>query len=183
MDADDVSHPQRFEKQLAMMAERSDVSIVGGNITEFIGEPYQVMGARIVPQTDGEIKKYMQRRCPMNQVTVMFRKADVERAGGYLDWYCEEDYYLWLRMHLAGMCFANVPDVLVNVRVSEDMYRRRGGWRYFQSEAKLQGYMLKNRIIGFLRYVINCGQRLVVQLLLPNRLRSWVFQKFARKNV
>ena len=28
----------------------------------------------------------------MNQVTVMFKKADVIKAGGYLDWHHEEDY-------------------------------------------------------------------------------------------
>ena len=183
MDADDISHPQRFEKQLALLAARPEVSIVGGNITEFIGEPGQVVGARIVPETDGQIKDYMKRRCPMNQVTVMFRKAHVEQAGGYLDWYCEEDYYLWLRMHLADMRFANVQDVLVNVRVAEEMYQRRGGWRYYKSEARLQAYMLKNGVIGFPRYIWNCAQRFVVQVLLPNRLRGWVFQKFARKKV
>lgn len=183
MDSDDISHPKRFEKQLAVMAEHPELSIIGSNITEFVGEPHRVIGARIVPQTDAEIKKYMQCRCPMNQVTVMFRKADVEQAGGYLDWYCEEDYYLWLRMHLAGMRFANLSDALVNVRIGEEMYQRRGGWRYFRSEAKLQSYMLKKKIIGFPRYVINCSQRLVVQVLLPDCLRGWVFKKFARKNV
>ena len=30
-------------------------------------------------------------------------------------------------------------------------------------------------------YVVNVAKRLIVQVLLPNRLRSWVFRKFARK--
>ena len=110
----------------------------------------------------------------------MLKKADVERAGGYLDWYCNEDYYLWNRMYLAGMKFANVSDILVNVRVGEDMYQRRGGWKYWVSEWKMQNFMLKNRIIGLGDYVINVSKRFVVQVLLPNRLRSFVFQKFAR---
>ena len=178
MDADDISRPDRFEKQLAAFDD--GVAIVGGQITEFIDTTDHVVGKRIVPTTDGEIKAYLKKRCPMNQVTVMFRKDAVEQVGGYIDWYCEEDYYLWLRMHLAGMTFANVPDVLVDVRVGADMYRRRGGWRYFKSEAKLQGYMLKNRIIGFGRYGINVAQRLVLQVLMPNRLRGWIFKRFAR---
>ena len=180
MDADDLSVPDRFEKQLAVFEQHPDLSIVGGNIHEFIGTPENCVGKRIVPETDADIKLYMQKRCPMNQVTVMFRKADVEAVGGYIDWFCEEDYYLWLRLALAGKRFANVPENLVNVRVGEEMYSRRGGWKYFKSEAKLQGFMLKKKLIGLPRFVVNVAERLVLQVLMPNKLRGWVFQKFAR---
>lgn len=183
MDSDDISVSNRFEKQLAVFRRCPDVAVVGGNITEFEGTPENLVGARTVEQTDDAIKWDMKKRCPMNQVTVMFRKTAVEKAGGYVDWYCEEDYYLWLRMYLNGAEFANVPDYLVNVRVGKEMYQRRGGFRYFSSEAKLQKYMLDQKIIGFGTYTINVCKRLIVQLLLPNGLRSWVFQKFARKAV
>lgn len=180
MDADDLSVPNRFEKQLAVFAQHPDLSIVGGNIHEFIGTPDNCVGKRIVPETDTDIKDYMKKRCPMNQVTVMFRKADVAEVGGYIDWFCEEDYYLWLRLALAGKQFANVPANLVNVRVGDEMYSRRGGWKYFCSEAKLQGFMLKKGIIGLPRYMINVAQRFVLQVLMPNKLRGLIFQKFAR---
>lgn len=180
MDADDLSVPDRFERQLAKFAQNAALSAVGGNITEFCGDPNNIVGVRDVPQDDTNIKIYMKTRCPMNQVTVMFRKSDVAAAGGYIDWYCEEDYYLWLRMYLKGMKFANIPQILVNVRVGEEMYRRRGGWKYFRSEAKLQKYMLDHHVISFGTYTMNVAKRLIVQVLLPNRLRGWVFQKFAR---
>ena len=180
MDADDISVPTRFEKQLAVLSGDESLSIVGGNIAEFIGTEENVVGYREVPPTDREIKEYLKTRCPMNQVTVMFRKQDVQDVGGYVDWYCEEDYYLWLRMHLAGMRFANVAETLVNVRIGEDMYRRRGGTKYFISEWKLQRYMLRNRVIGVPTYCVNVCKRLIVQVLLPNRVRGWVFRKFAR---
>ena len=183
MDADDISASTRFEKQLAAFAADPELAIVGGNITEFIGEPENVVGARVVPGDDADIKVYMKKRCPMNQMTVMFKKSQVEAVGGYLDWYCEEDYYLWLRMALADMKFANLPDTLVNVRVGADMYRRRGGVRYFKSERRLQKYMRKNGIIGFGTYLSNVIKRLIVQVLLPNRVRGWVFKKFARRTV
>ena len=183
MDADDISTPTRFEKQLAVFAADEGLSIVGGNITEFIGEPENVVGVREVPCEDAAIKLYMKKRCPMNLVTVMFKKSMVEQVGGFIDWYCEEDYYLWLRMALSDMIFANLPDTLVNVRVGADMYRRRGGIKYFKSEARLQKYMRKNGVIGFGTYVSNVLKRLIVQVLLPNRLRGWVFKKFARRTV
>lgn len=183
MDADDISDPSRFEKQLAQFANDAELDIVGGNITEFVGEPENVVGQRIVPSDDGEIKTYMKKRCPMNLVTVMFKKSSVNAVGGFIDWYCEEDYYLWVRMALNNMKFGNVQDVLVNVRVGKEMYQRRGGWKYFKSERKLQKYMRKNKIIGFGTYFMNVSKRFIVQVLMPNKLRGWIFKKFARSNV
>lgn len=183
MDADDISSPDRFRRQMAVMVADPTLAVVGGNITEFLGEPTSLVGRREVPATDAEIKEYLKTRCPMNLVTVMFRKSMVEAVGGFIDWYCEEDYYLWVRMAEAGMRFANVGEDVVNVRVGADMYRRRGGWRYFKSERRLQRYMRKKAIIGPATYFKNVGKRFIVQVLLPNRLRGWVFKKFARKAV
>lgn len=180
MDADDICTRNRFEKQIEAFCNYPDSDVVGGMITEFIDTPDNIVGKRIVPLEDSEIKEYMQRRCPMNLVTVMFKKSLIEKVGGFIDWYCEEDYYLWLRMALANMKFRNVDDVLVNVRVGNGMYQRRGGVKYFKSEAKLQKYMLDNKIIGFPRYLINITERLILQVLMPNRMRSFIFQKLAR---
>ncbi len=183
MDADDISAEDRFEKQLVLFESDPELTIVGGNITEFVGTPDNIVEARVVKSDDASIKEDMKKRCPMNQMTVMFRKSFVESAGGYLDWYCDEDYYLWIRLLKAEAKFANLPDYLVNVRIGKEMYQRRGGTKYFLSEAKLQKFMLDNKIIGLGRFVVNVGERLVVQVLLPNKLRSWVFKNFARKTV
>lgn len=181
MDADDLCLPDRFAKQLAVFREDPEVSAVGGQIAEFLERTDHVVGIRQVPLTDGEIRQYIQTRCPMNQVTVMLKKADVMAVGGFLDWFCNEDYYLWIRMYLAGMKFANVPDILVYVRVGADMYKRRGGFAYFKSEYRLQKYMRRNRVIGFGTYTMNVAKRLILQLLMPNWMRGIVYRKFARQ--
>lgn len=181
MDADDISASNRFERQMNYIRAHPEVSAVGGNISEFIDTPEHIVSKRIVPATDEKIRNFMGKRCPMNQMTVLFRKSDVEKAGGYIDWYCEEDYYLWIRMALAGMKFGNVDEILVNVRVGAEMYQRRGGIRYFKSEAKLQKYMLDHKIISVSRYLVNVGERFVLQVLMPNKLRGWAFRKFARE--
>lgn len=186
MDADDLSVPTRFEKQIDYFTSHPDVSVVGGYITEFITaenptDISRTAGSRIVPDTDEDIKQYMRIRCPMNQVTVMFKKTDVAEVGGYIDWYCEEDYYLWIRLALAGKKFGNIPKKLVNVRVGDEMYQRRGGWKYFKSEVGIQKLMLQKKMIGIPRYLINVGERFIVQTLMPNKIRGWLFQKLARQ--
>lgn len=181
MDADDISAPSRFEKQIAEFEKDMELDIVGGNITEFVGEPENIVGQRVVFLNDSEIKQDLKKRCPMNLVTVMYKKSSVNKVGGFIDWYCEEDYYLWVRMALANMKFGNVSENLVNVRVGKEMYQRRGGLKYFRSEKALQKYMKKNKIIGFGTYFMNVTKRFIVQVLLPNKIRGWVFKKFARK--
>ena len=182
MDADDVCLPERFEKQLAVF-DKTDADIVGGDIAEFIDSEDNIQGYRRLPNADADIKELMKTKCAFNQVTVMLKNSAYAKAGGYIDWYCEEDYYLWLRMMQNGAVFANTGDVLVNVRVGKEMYKRRGGMKYFKSEAKLQKFMLDNKIIGFGIYFVNVAKRLVVQVLLPNSIRGWVFKKFARNKV
>lgn len=183
MDADDISNPTRFEKQIAAFTADSELSIVGGNITEFVGVSSNMVAKRMVPCEDMAIKKLLKKRCPFNQVTVMLRKSKVQAAGGYIDWYYNEDYFLWVRMFLHEMKFENIPENLVNVRIGNDMYKRRGGWRYFKSEARLQKFMLQNKVINVGLYMSNVLKRMIVQMLLPNKVRGWVFQKFAREKV
>lgn len=180
MDTDDCSKPERCEKQLEFLNSNPDISVVGGQIEEFIELPDHIVAKRIVPLKDIELKEFNKKRCPFNHVTVMFKKKDIIEAGSYQDWFWNEDYYLWIRLALAGKKFANLPDVLVLVRTGEDMYQRRGGIKYFQSEAKLQKFMLDNNIINKPRYLINISERLVLQVLMPNKLRGWIFRTFAR---
>ena len=113
-------------------------------------------------------------------MSVTFLRSCVMNSGNYQDWFWNEDYYLWIRMFLAECKFANLPNILVNVRVGKDMYARRGGMRYFKSEVRLQKYMLDNSIINSKVFLVNVLVRFMVQLLLPNKVRGWLFQKFAR---
>ncbi len=180
MDSDDICLPNRFETQLAYMEQHPDCDIVGGQMTEFIGEPTNIVGKRNVPLSDNDIKEYMKSRCALNHVTVMFRKDAVLKAGNYQDWFWNEDYYLWVRMWLKGCAFGNVSDTLVNVRSGADQYARRGGMKYFKSEKGIQRYMLDNHLINRGGYIVNVTKRLIVQVLLPNSIRGWVFRHFAR---
>ena len=83
-------------------------------------------------------------------------------------------------MAVKNCVMANTGTVLVNVRVNDDMYRRRGGVQYFKSEKYLQDFMLKQGMIHYMEYITNLAKRFIVQILLPNKIRGWVFRKFAR---
>ena len=181
MDSDDICISNRFEKQLAYLETHPECDIVGGQMTEFIGEQENIVGRRVVPLTNAEIYKYMKGRCALNHVTVMFRKDAVLKVGNYQDWFWNEDYYLWVRMMISRCVFANLPDVLVNVRSGSDQYARRGGKKYYESEKGIQKLMLDNGLITRSRYYFNVIARWSVQVAMPNWLRGFVFQKIFRK--
>lgn len=182
MDSDDIAMPDRFEKQLAYMEAHPECDIVGGQITEFIDSPDNIVGKREVPCDNEAIYQYMRSRCALNHPTVMFKKKAVLDAGNYQDWFWNEDYYMWIRMMEQGSVFANLSDVLVNMRSGLDQYGRRGGKKYFDSEIGIKKLMLEKGMINRKEYVVNYIQRFIIQLMLPNSVRGWVFRTFARKN-
>lgn len=181
MDSDDICMPDRFEKQLAYLEAHPECDIVGGQITEFIDTPDNIVGKREVPCDNEAIYHYMRSRCALNHPTVMFKKKAVLDAGNYQDWFWNEDYYMWIRMMEQGCVFANLPVVLVNMRSGLDQYGRRGGKKYFDSEIGIKKLMLEKGMITRKEYIVNYVQRFIIQLVLPNSVRGWVLRTFARK--
>ncbi|WP_133966035.1 glycosyltransferase [Eubacterium limosum] len=181
MDSDDISVHDRFEKQLQAFLNHPKLSIVGGIIDEFENDPDKPICKRVLPTEDIQIKKFMKHRCPFNHQTVMFKKQDVLNAGGYQDWHYSEDYYLWIRMYESGCQFKNVDQVLVHMRVGEEMYGRRGGRLYFRSQKKLMKYMKNIGIINKIEYIQNILIRFMTQCLIPSYIRSILYKRLIRK--
>lgn len=180
MDTDDICVSDRFEKQLACFKENPELDMVGGNISEFLGSPEQIVQYRVVYGNHDEIIGDLKDRSPFNHVTVMFKKSAVLKAGNYESFYLFEDWYLWVKMYLSGCKFANINDVLVNVRIF-DMSARRGGMKYYKSCKKLLKFMKQNKVIGTLKYIKISTVRFIGYVLLPNKLRSFLYTKMLRK--
>ena len=181
MDSDDICLPDRFEKQMRCFEEDPELSLVGGMITEFDGTPDHIIAKRILPTEDRDIKMMMRGRCAVNHVTVIFKKEDLLRSGNYQPFWKQEDHYLWARMMEHGCKFRNIPDIVVNVRSGKDQIARRGGWRFYKSVVRVFWYMYRHGLISFAYFIYICVVRGVVQLLMPNWLRTWVYMKFLRK--
>jgi len=136
MDADDISVPERFERQLPLIEAGAD--IVGSGLWEFADSPERVVGRRTPPTSAAEIRRVIRFRDPFNHPTVVYRKSAVAAAGGYPDLALLEDYLLFVRMVESGAVPANIADPLVHYRVDEGAYARRGGRGLLRSEIALQ---------------------------------------------
>lgn len=58
MDTDDISVPDRFEKQIKILSGDPELVILGGQIIEFIEDISSPSGMRNVPLTNLELRQY-----------------------------------------------------------------------------------------------------------------------------
>ena len=180
MDSDDVSRPDRCERQLAVFQDHPEYSLVSGIVEEFSDTVTNVSVRRIVPEHQNDIIDFAKKRNPFNHPCIMYKKSDVEAAGGYQDFYLLEDYYLWVRMLQQGFIGYNLQEPLLWMRAGSDMYKRRGGWKYVQSQRNLFKYMAQTGFITRNQYQIQSMIRLIGAIV-PNWLRTFLFKQILRK--
>jgi O104-antigen biosynthesis beta-1,3-galactosyltransferase len=182
MDTDDVCVCDRFAKQVEFLRSHPEVDLVGSYIAEFDQDPMRPTSIRAVPESHRDISQLARWRCPVNHMTVMYRRDAVLKAGNYQKDRRQEDYKLWARMLINGSRFHNLQEVLVLARTGNGMIRRRGGFAFMKSELKLQSYF---RQIGFTtlpQLIFNMVARVPV-LLAPHSARRLMYQHVLRRGV
>jgi GT2 family glycosyltransferase len=157
MDADDVSLPTRFEKQVPVVEAGAD--IVGSGLLEFGASPDEVVGRRTPPTDPAEIRRVIRFRDPFNHPTVVYRRSAVQSVGGYTDMALMEDYLLFARMVDGGAEPANLAEPLVCYRVGAGAYARRGGRRLLRSEIAVQRRFRQLGITTRRQYLRNLAVR------------------------
>ncbi|MGL5646469.1 MAG: glycosyltransferase [Clostridium sp.] len=178
MDTDDIAYSDRFEKQIKYMIENSNIDVLGSYMTEFVDSIENIVCIKDAPTKD--IKNYMKYRDPVNHPTVILKKSKVLEAGNYQEILLNEDSYLWRRMLVKGAIFYNLPEPLLYFRVTNDTYKRRGGWRYVKAEWILQKKYLKLGVINKKEFIINIMLKTVVRII-PNEIRKIIYLKVLRK--
>ena len=130
-DADDLAHPERLARQLALLDAQPEVDLVATGIRRFVtdedGEALLSGQAIEVEATDGwrryeawldacrtpeEIARGLWIESPLPHPSILMRQETYERAGGYRPTAWPEDYDLWLRMLRTGARFAKLPEPL-----------------------------------------------------------------------
>ena len=180
VDADDISHLDRFEKQLAYFTAHPNTVVVGGQVQELDAESLTPLAQRRVPLTNKEIRQYLKTRMPFNNPTVMFKKQAVLDSGNFRAFGLMEDYYMWVRVAAKGYEMANVPDILVDMRVNPALYERRGGYNYFHMNKLLFDEMRELNLLTLWEYYYTLSVRFIVQVLMPNSVRGWFYRRALR---
>ena len=140
MDADDVSLPERLQKQVEFLDVHSEYKVVG---TAMI--PFDERGKKAVRYMKPEPQKTdLISRSPFAHATIMMRKTVYEQLGGYT--VCKrtvrgQDYDMWFRFFALGYRGYNLQEPLYLVLEDFNSFRRRTFQTRVQSvQTKLIGY-------------------------------------------
>ena len=182
VDTDDIYVPERFAKQIDFLVKHPEVSIVGGQIIEFIDDPSSPSGMRNVPLTNEELINYAKKQSPFNNMTITYRKSHILEVGGYQHHLWMEDYNLFLRVIAKGYKIQNLEDVLVYARIDNGMHARRKGFKYIKSEKQLlnlkKQLKLQKPIHANMLFLVRSAFR-----LMPSSLLGKIYNTFLRKKV
>jgi glycosyltransferase involved in cell wall biosynthesis len=118
MDADDVSYPQRFTIQIAFLERNPEVALVGSG-ARFIDDRSGAMVMYYVPPLIQEdIRKALFfNNCFVHPTWMLRGEALASLAPYSLDYPAAEDYE-FLRRAITHAVIANVPDILIDYRIS-----------------------------------------------------------------
>lgn len=125
MDGDDYSHPDRFEKEVAFLEANPDVMVVGGQMN-IMDENGKITASRAYPT--GGLKHFLFScvRNPLAHPTIMMRREVVDKGYRYDETLrMSEDLDLWLRLMNDGYKIANLPDTLLDYRVTDSFLEKR----------------------------------------------------------
>lgn len=175
MDADDISQPERFEKQIAYMETHPETECLGTWAIEINSDDSEYYRKQMPETHEGCKKLFMIRDC-MIHPTVMFRRSYIEKAGLYsLDTYFGEDTMMWAQGFVAGCKFANVPEYLFKFRLNDDFFNRRRGWKHAKGILTLRwkvNKMLHYPLKAYLYAIVYA-----VAKMMPTKVLNLIYKK------
>ena len=180
-DADDISLPDRLQRQLAH-AHQTGADVSGTAMWEFRGAEDDVVSVRTPPLTHDDIVRRMRWNNPMNHPTTLYRADLARAAGGYGDLRYMQDYDLFARMLSRGARFANLAEPLVLFRAGDAVMTRRRSPAMRRCEWELQGNLHRYGIVGPVRRYANFGARQGARMLPASamaRLHRTLFSRAA----
>lgn len=156
MDADDISMPNRFEKQIAYLDVHQDIDCLGGAINEIDENGNSRNKITSYPCKPDETRHFFKKRNPVAHPSVMMRRTIFEKAGCYYptEFVRNEDTMLWYKVYMGNAKIANLPDVLLNFRMTDSMFtQRRNGKEFAKSQLKMRKIINKDLQFGHMANV------------------------------
>lgn len=136
MDGDDISYPERLQRQVEFLTAHPKVDLVGCGMVIFKGKG-ELVGLQLARRTHEEICGSPVRSCLLPHATWMGR-AEWFRANRYDSSRLRaEDRELLLRTRLSS-CFAGIPEPMYGYRVNKVSLRKNSLARFTYLKALLE---------------------------------------------
>ena len=176
MDADDISLPTRFEKQLQFFKDHSDIAFLG-TAAYLIDDQEKQLGLKRHPSDHDHIRQSALHFCPFIHPTWMFKRSIIRQIGDYnQDFPFAQDYELALRI-IFKFKTANLPQPLLKYRVNSPTAI---SLKNLKNQERLA---LKARLLALTRYRYPMTEswkliKPILSYLVPAKLKTKIYQKF-----
>ena len=170
MDADDISLPNRLAMQ-AQAAAGGRYAAIGAAMLEFEGDEANIVGLRVMPLTEEQIRRYVLTNSPINNPTLFLDRNAALAVGGVRDVPNMEDYDLFARLAAGGYPMLNLAEPLLLFRADPAMFKRRSAQGMFAAEVQMQRNLRSYGLIGTPRMFVNVLMRSVFRALPQRALR------------
>lgn len=177
MDADDISMPDRFEKQIAFLQQHPRIDCVGGAINEIDENGNDRGKITSFPCDSDKCRAFFVKRNPVAHPSVMFRQSFFEKAGWQYptDFVRNEDTMLWYKGYLAGAQIANHPDVVLNFRMTDAMFtQRRSGKAFAKSQLAMRKII--NKGLGYGPMSMVYAHAMYILMISPSWFLKWAYK-------
>lgn len=180
MDTDDISLPERFEKQYNYLEEHPDIDVLGGAIQEFNSQN-ENLGVRVFPLDNDSAKKYIYKGSPVAHPAAMIRRKLFEDGINYNENYrTTQDLALWFDVLAAGYKINNLPDIVLKFRRDQDVYRRRANKKDSKMELaihlagikKLFGFSPIKNLYPIARYTMRLLPYSLIKMMYDSSIRK-----------
>lgn len=190
-DADDICMPQRLEKQFDFLEDHPDYVLVGSDAEYMIEDGDFLFNFKCIAHSNEEVQNNMYVYCPFIHSSVMYKRDEVIKAGGY-DAHAHhfEDYLLWTNLAKAGK-LQNLRESLIKVRfnpasITIDEKWRGERFRELKRQATTRGSITEeegNEILSIIKqqdvgkvkegaYHALCGKKFLADNYQPAKARG-----------
>ena len=176
MDADDISLPDRFSKQMAFLEEHPETDVISGAVLIIDAEGKDQGKVLSYPESHEDCVKRFAKRNPLAHPAVLFRKRYFDKAGCLYrpEYRKNQDTLLWYDGLMKGVKMGNVQDVVLKFRSTDDMLKnRRSGKDAAKKQLKARLMINKGLHYGFLSDVY--AYAIYLLMISPTFVRKIVY--------
>lgn len=173
MDGDDVSYPDRIEKQVTFALHNPKIDLWGGSM-KIMDEQGRIISERHYPCASSCIKRMFVFRSPFSHPTIMFRRSIITSGLRYDPQYKRaEDIDFYYRVYKAGFRFGNMPDFLLKYRtVGDQQHKRPHAQWVWNNRARFHNFIFRKPFFSAMALLVSC-----IYVCVPSSVVSLFYRK------